>query len=441
MNKMKIHCKRLLALLLVFSITLMSYAQVLAASEDNNEEIRMIPKGLMEEAEKEMEEARKQASPLYAKLMETKGKSLISVGLNPENPMDNEASMENGKDWAREYKIKVAEEGTGEILDTVKDASLDKIKHLWRGDSQAYWANKNLFSGVAKTIEAFGAFMNVTSAAEKFSEALNLQGETVEDQLLELALLTAEFGMTAFSFIGMSLGFPMGMILSLVLDMILDMLREGMLDGFLPWKQVHDGQEENQRYKLPDGTNVYKPNIYVYSDTKRELTVTFDEPELLTTTIPEYTDCWQVTVDEESRLTDEAGGRYDFLFYESVTEPSIFQTEHGWKIPADMRKEQFEEILSGLHFNEKEIADFTEFWTEKLDEGTDYIMYPQDTALVDYAMPMTIRETPESTERIWFVFAKDDGKPVEEPAGYALLRGGRDCPYYVIEWGGLILFE
>lgn len=433
MSRMKIHCKRLLALLLVFTITLMSEVQVLAAPKDKNEKSGVIPKGMIEEAEREREEARKQASPLYRQLMETKGKSLLSEGLNPESPMEKE------KDWAREYKIKVAEEGTDEILDSIKDASLDKIKQL--GDSEAYEAGRNLFSDLAKTIEAFGTFMNVTSAAEKFSEALNLQGETVEDQLLELALLTAEFGMTAFSFIGMSLGFPMGMILSLVLDMILDLLREGMLDGFLPWKEVHDEQGDNQRYKLPDGTNVYKPNIYIYSDTKRELTVTFDEPQLLTTTIPEYTDRWQVTVDEGSRLTDEAGGSYDFLFYESVTEPTIFQTEHGWKIPADTRKEQFEEILSGLRFNEKEIADFTGFWTEKLDEGTDYIMYPQNTALVDYAMPMSIGETPESTERIWFVFAKDDEKPAEEPTGYALSRGGRDCPYYVIEWGGLILSE
>lgn len=438
MNRMKRISKRFLALLLVVTVTFMSEVQVLAASGDGNESQSWLLKGALEEEEKQREEARRQASPLYKKLMETKGKTFISESMDPVN---SDSLTDEGKDWAQEYKQKVIEEGSMDILDTIKDASEDKIKHLWRGDSDAYWANKNLFSGVAKTIEAFGSFMGVVNAADKFTEALNLQGETVEDQLFELALLTAEFGMAAFSVIGMSLGFPMGLILSLVLDMILDLFREGMLDEILPWKRDPDEQETNQRYKLPDGTNVYKPNIYIYSKEKRDITVTFDEPQLLTTTIPEYTDSWQVTVDEGSRLTDAAGCSYDFLFYESITEPSIFQTESGWKISADMRKEQFEEILFRLGFNEQETDDFTEFWTEKLEQGTDYIMYPQSTELVDFAMSMDISEQPESTERIWFVFVKDDGRQVEAPVGYELTRGGTDCPYYVIEWGGLILSE
>ena len=66
-------------------------------------------------------------------------------------------------------------------------------------------------------------------------------------------------------------------------------------------------------------------------------------------------------------------------------------------------------------------------------------MYPQNTARVDLAMPVTIAETPESLERIWFVFMRDDGQPVQEPEGYELSRGGEGCSYYVIEWGGLIL--
>lgn len=426
--RMRKRMKRFLALLLVLAVSFSYHVQTLASSQAKDVRQSVSLEKAWKEMKEEKEKERRQSSALYNQLLQTSGepkKAIVSL-------------TEEGEDWAEEYKKKVAEEGINQALDAVKDAAEYRMKHIWKR-SKNYYDTKGALTDLADTIENWGSFMGVTDAISKFPEVLELQGETAEEQLMELAVLTAQFGVAAFSVIGMSIGFPFGMLLSLTLELILDMIRSGAFNGLSISGKYDEDYFERQRYKLPDGTNVYKPNIYIYSEEKREATVIFGEPELLTVTIPEYKDGWKVTVGEDSQLTDASGLTYDYLFYESVTEPSIFETESGWRIPADMRKERFEEILYGLGFNERETADFTDFWTEKLDQDTDYIMYPQSTELVELAMPMTVAEKPESLERIWFVFVEDDGRNVEEPMGYELDRGGKDCPYYVIEWGGLIL--
>lgn len=426
---MKRMMKRLLAALLAASIGLSACVQALAAPGKVFVEVSQVMsgEGLREKMRKEQEEARRKNNPLYAELLRTNGepKPITSV-------------LDEGADWAEEYRLKTAEQGVNVLLDTVKDSAKDRIKHLYRR-SPNYYDTKNALADVADTIDSFGSFMGLTDALSKFPEVLKLQGDTVEEQMMELTVLTAQFGIAAFSVIGMSIGFPWGMILSLVLELLLDVIRSGAFDGVFPSNEEYGDDPGSTRYKLPDGTNVLKPNIYIYSQEEREVTVAFDQPELLTVTIPEYQDSWKVTADAEGRLTDASGGAYDFLFYESISEAFLFETEEGWRVPADGRKECFETILFDLGFQENETADFTEFWTEKLDPDTDYLMYPQGTERVDLAMPVTITEEPECLERIWFVFTEDGGRSVEEPAGYELTRGGEGCRYYVLEWGGLVI--
>ena len=94
-------------------------------------------------------------------------------------------------------------------------------------------------------------------------------------------------------------------------------------------------------------------------------------------------------------------------------------------------------ITTGNELVKQEIADFVEFWTEKLPQGTDYLMYPQNTAIVNRAMPIQILPKPDSMERMWFVFVTDDGRSVKEPKTEAIKRNA----YAVVEWGGIIADE
>lgn len=163
----------------------------------------------------------------------------------------------------------------------------------------------------------------------------------------------------------------------------------------------------------------------------------FREPQLLTVTIPDYTGIWQVETGEDGLLYDENGESYGFLFYESVTQAALFQREEGFFIPGNDRKKAYEKILAAYGFQETEIRDFVEFWTGKLPEGVDYMMYPQLTDTVDIAMPMTVSPTPEKLVRMWFVFEACGEQVKPEPEVEAFER----ADYTVVEWGGVILGE
>lgn len=358
-------------------------------------------------------------SPLYYELMATKRQA----------EEVNSRLVEEGKTWVDEVEETYKETMFGEYLGV--------------GQQFAEIASTTDTTGTAEQLfqifNGFGSFLGVADAMSSVKDILHLQGDTAWEQLAEVAVLTAQFGIAAFSIIGLSLSFPWSVIVALILETLLQFIQRGFFQDLFEDDDSDDGFESLQHYKLQDGTNVYKPNIYIYASEETEVTVTFAKPELLTQTIPDYSGRWTVTADADGTLTDADGQTYGYLFYESVTSPALFQTAEGWRIPAETRRESFEQILTELNFSEREIADFTEFWVEKLDPGVDYIMYPQNTARVDRAMPIEISKKPASLERIWFAFAVDDGREVGTAGGYALSRGGRDCPYYVVEWGGLIL--
>lgn len=186
---------------------------------------------------------------------------------------------------------------------------------------------------------------------------------------------------------------------------------------------------------LPNNTEAKKPNIYLYPETETEITVTFEKPEYLTSSIPDYTGAWTVTAAPDGTLTDAGGNSYGYLFYEALVKKKAFQTEEGFLVPADKRNETFRRILTSYGFNEQETADFIEYWSNYLKDGADYVMYPMLTDGVDAAMPVSFSVKPDSIYRIWFGFAFYDGGEVKMPEITPIERKG----FTVIEWGGAVL--
>ena len=187
--------------------------------------------------------------------------------------------------------------------------------------------------------------------------------------------------------------------------------------------------------KQANSVGVYKPNIYIYNALGKDIYVKMVKPELLTKTIPDYSGGWNVkATGNDSRLLGEDGEEYGYLFYESKTNRSLFQEKEGFSITRGNRASIFENILKEYGFNETEIADFVEFWDEKLDKDKDYVMYPQYTEAVDIAMPVKITPYPEGIVRMWFAFVEDTGQEYESPEIAPFSHEG----YCVIEWGGMI---
>ncbi|MCD8148491.1 MAG: hypothetical protein LUE92_02785 [Clostridiales bacterium] len=430
MKKMK-KMKRILAIVLVAAIALSSHVQVLAATNKGSYELSpTVVSGL----DKAWSSYQSEESISDVLVEDSQYVQLIESDMVSQSPLESFRELyqtEGG--WTLDVVMDTFDNLFQDWASIIGEDAGDIAEELAKAGNTG--STTGLLNNVSKLIDKMGVFFGTIDLIQLAVDTFNLEGETVQEQIMELTILTAQFAATGFAMVGL-LTFPYGLILGFLLNFLLGMIR----DGYFDWLLDPDS-DFYQHYKLQFGNNVYKPNIYIYSQETRDVKVTFGSPGLLTTSIPEYGSGWSVTVDENGQLTDENGQIWEYLFYESITDPSLFQTESGWRIPADTRQETFEQILSDLGFNEQEIADFTEFWTEKLEEGTDYIMYPQSTETVDQAMPMTVIEEPESVERIWFVFAEDDGSQIEEPVGYELTRGGEDCPYYVIEWGGLFLEE
>jgi hypothetical protein len=221
------------------------------------------------------------------------------------------------------------------------------------------------------------------------------------------------------------------------LDTTTDAINDWTFNAFVYYIDLFNGTDNANVYGRPAyGVGVYKPNIYLYPDVESRITVSFDLPSLLTATVPAYGQPWQVLASPDGSLTDITdGATYDFLFYESLTDPALFTYDSGWLVGADTREEQFRDILAAYGFNENESSDFVNFWTKKLTPGVDYIIYPQLTATIDRAMPIAVQPKPVNNFRLWFAFVPSHGQTVTEPAVAVMDRDG----YTLVEWGGFIL--
>lgn len=206
-----------------------------------------------------------------------------------------------------------------------------------------------------------------------------------------------------------------------------------------PENSLADGSEATDYMQIRMGRNVncYKPNIYLYGEAGTTMELIFSAPMLLTETIPDYSAGWTVEIGEDENLVVDGKAGYSYLFYESVTIPGIFQTREGFFVGAWDRRERFEEILRAYGLNRREIEDFVEFWDEFLQEGTDYLMYPQTTETVDGAMPLEVRGAqPDNYFRLWFCFREAEGS-FPMPAEPEIVPAGHEGTA-LVEWGGMI---
>lgn len=200
-----------------------------------------------------------------------------------------------------------------------------------------------------------------------------------------------------------------------------------------------DGGQATDYMQIRMGRNVncYKPNIYLYGEAGTTMELVFSAPMLLTKTIPDYSDGWTVELAGDGSLIADGQWGYPYLFYESMTIPGIFQTEEGFFVAASDRRDRFENILRAYGLNQREIQDFVEFWDGFLEEGVDYVMYPQTTEVVDGAMPLEIHGAElDHYFRLWFCFCQTEGD-LPQPAEPQIQPASHEGTA-LVEWGGMI---
>jgi hypothetical protein len=174
-----------------------------------------------------------------------------------------------------------------------------------------------------------------------------------------------------------------------------------------------------------------KPNIYLYSDRDLTAQVRIAPENAITVSEPFYSPGmgWQAEIRNGS-----LNGKGDFLFYEAKGSDFPWQKEYGCVIRAAYREQDMAFMLGQYGFNEKETAEFIDYWASHLIEDMDFVFYPQETAAVNQDMPLTIRPSPDHVMRIWF-YAEPLGT-TPEPVIYPekIVREG----FYVVEWGVMI---
>jgi len=174
---------------------------------------------------------------------------------------------------------------------------------------------------------------------------------------------------------------------------------------------------------------VYKPNIYLYPEVTTKIFVAVKPNGKITTSIPPYSNGWNVLAHPDGTIENTDG----FLFYEA--EVSIHHSEKGWCIPMSGLEMFFENTLKKYGFNDREIKDFVDYWTQYLPISSFYAIYPVTGKSLEKICPLNIKPKPDNILRLWFVFSPlSEIKDLDAPKIRSFERTG----YVAAEWGGII---
>jgi hypothetical protein len=209
----------------------------------------------------------------------------------------------------------------------------------------------------------------------------------------------------------------------------------GQYDSLLEFFQIyHPG------YHTPGNTMDFvdipsrKPNIYLYNDQDLCAQVRLVPENAITVSEPVY----QPGIGWQAKVWDGSlNGQGDFLFYEALVPDSVWQKVEGYIIRAAYREQDMAVMLGQYGFNEKETADFIDYWTVHLADEADYVFYPQETGAVDEVMPLFIVPQPDDVMRIWFYAEPMVSAPEPVTNPERIVRDG----FYVVEWGVMIQDE
>src|SRR3989338_10825010 len=201
-------------------------------------------------------------------------------------------------------------------------------------------------------------------------------------------------------------------------------------------------QLDNGQYlpvKTPDlesSAECGKPVIYLYPE-KNSLVNVQVGIDRFTETIPTYgLFGWMVYARPNGLLTNLSDQKqYPYLFFEGYSEKNIPLVD-SWTLEIDRIEAELPKVLQGLGLNEKETADFLEFWIPKiLEEKLPYIEFsfvPQD--MMDQVAPLKISPKPDTVIRVFMVY-----RPTSEPGSSAPHYTARERKgFTVIEWGGAL---
>ena len=184
-----------------------------------------------------------------------------------------------------------------------------------------------------------------------------------------------------------------------------------------------------------------KPAIYLYPEEDTYVTVNLDIINgELTKSDPYYQGGWNVFVTKDGTIYEENGLEYDYLFWEGTVENHdlLLLPNTGWIIAQANLEAWFGVYLNALGLVEREIAEFIEYWVERLQDSPYYEIKLVDQEVYNNLAKLTITTSdgscPDTMIRIMFHFrGLDEYEYIEAPVIVTPERNG----FVVVEWGGI----
>lgn len=177
-----------------------------------------------------------------------------------------------------------------------------------------------------------------------------------------------------------------------------------------------------------------KPVIYLYPTKKQDITVSVAPEGGVTESIPEMGKEWKVTAWPDGKIVEKKSKQeYPYLFWESKDNDIPINLSEGFVVATSELKPFFEQKLSILGLNKKEIDDFNEYWIPEM-QGKPYVFISFYTKeRIDREAPLKVSPKPDTVIRVYFDHLKLD-QPFDVPE-QQLEPAGRQG-FAVVEWGG-----
>lgn len=207
---------------------------------------------------------------------------------------------------------------------------------------------------------------------------------------------------------------------------------DGYRQDCVPVGKEADGcrcvEDNHGNYKIE------KPIIYIYPESKTELTVRLGSPEKLTSSYPHYSDKWQVIAEPGGKLIDTKTNRELYGLYWEGLDGDFGVTDEGFVVAGADAADFLEQKLALLGLSDREANEFIIYWLPRLQENEyNYVRFASMDEVNNY-MPLDITPRPDTLIRVFMVASPVDGpiEVTEQILGPSPERSGLT----VVEWGG-----
>jgi hypothetical protein len=175
-----------------------------------------------------------------------------------------------------------------------------------------------------------------------------------------------------------------------------------------------------------------KPAIYLYPTKTQSVSVKVDPQGGFSKTDPEYGNGWNVVADPSGKIMVN-GKEYPYLFWEG--RGGLYQMpDKGFVVESKNIHPFLTDKLSKLGLNQKESAEFIEYWEPQMHAAPYYFVSFMGNDVMDQLAPLMVSPAPDTVIRVLMDF-----KPLQSPVsvqGYDIktpIRRG----FTVVEWGGV----